>query len=215
MAVVRVQVVTRGRDTFVKLFRTDNGKLVAVAPVRPEGPSAVEQVIDSSRYFALRVENAAGNTATVGLGLNKREDAFDLKSCLAEQARSVQAEEKGVDLGIEGVSSDLLSGFSAGQKLTLKVGGMGGGGGGSGGARPLAAPGGGAPRALAPPGSAPKALAPPGTKQQQQQHAGGDASDLLGLGGLSLGGAAPAPPAKPAAAAAAAAQAPGEEWVMF
>ena len=60
MAVVRVQVVTRGRDTFIKLLRADSGKLVAVAPVRPGGPSAIEQVTDSSRYFALRVENANG-----------------------------------------------------------------------------------------------------------------------------------------------------------
>ncbi len=60
MAVVRVQVSTRGRDVLIKLFRTDNGKLIAVAPVRPDGPAAVEQVIDSSRYFALRVENASG-----------------------------------------------------------------------------------------------------------------------------------------------------------
>jgi len=72
MAVVRVQVVTRGRDTLIKLFRTDNGKLVAQAPVRPEGPAAVEQVIDSSRYFALRVENAAGAWLRGSMGCCRR-----------------------------------------------------------------------------------------------------------------------------------------------
>jgi hypothetical protein len=72
MAVVRVQVVTRGRDTLIKLFRTDNGKLVAQAPVRPEGPAAVEQVIDSSRYFALRVESAAGAWLRGSMGCCRR-----------------------------------------------------------------------------------------------------------------------------------------------
>ena len=67
MAVVRVQVVTRGRETFIKLARADTGKLVAVAPVRQGGPSAIEQVTDSSRYFALRVENASGARGGSGL----------------------------------------------------------------------------------------------------------------------------------------------------
>jgi hypothetical protein len=152
----------------------------------------------------------------VGLGLNKREDAFDLKSCLADQSRSIQAEEKGVDLGIEGVSSDLLSGFSAGQKLTLKVGGMGGGGAGGGGAKPLAAAGSSAPRTLAPPGSAPKPLAPPGAKQQPAG-GGGGGDDLLGLGlgGLHLGGAAPATTAEAKKPAMAPQQPAGEGWVSF
>lgn len=35
-------------------------QIFAVAPVRKDGPAAVEKVTDSSRYFALRIENAAG-----------------------------------------------------------------------------------------------------------------------------------------------------------
>ena len=60
VAVVRVQVATKGKDYFLKLYRTDNGKLFAVAPTRAGGPSAVEQVQDSSRYFALRIEDGTG-----------------------------------------------------------------------------------------------------------------------------------------------------------
>ena len=60
VAVVRVQVVTKGKDYFVKLYRTDSGKLFAIAPTRFGGPSSVEQVQDSSRYFALRVEDGKG-----------------------------------------------------------------------------------------------------------------------------------------------------------
>ena len=60
VGVVKVQVVTKGRDYFVRLVRTDNGKTFAVAPTRYGSPSAVEQTIDSSRYFALRVEDGKG-----------------------------------------------------------------------------------------------------------------------------------------------------------
>ncbi len=60
VAVVRVEVVTRGRDHFVRLLRPDSGKVFAVAPCRYGAPSAVEQTTDSSRYFALRIENGQG-----------------------------------------------------------------------------------------------------------------------------------------------------------
>jgi len=60
VAVVRLQVATKGRDYFLRLYRVDSGKLFAVAPTRFGGPSAVEQVQDSSRYFALRVEDGKG-----------------------------------------------------------------------------------------------------------------------------------------------------------
>jgi hypothetical protein len=60
VAVVRVQVLTRGNDAAVRLFRTDSGKVFANAPIRVGGPPAVEQVTDSSRYFALRIEDGKG-----------------------------------------------------------------------------------------------------------------------------------------------------------
>ena len=60
VAVVRVQVVTKGRDYFVRLIRPDSGKVFAIAPTRYGSPSAVEQTTDSSRYFALRIEDGKG-----------------------------------------------------------------------------------------------------------------------------------------------------------
>jgi hypothetical protein len=60
VAVVRVQVVTKGRDYFVRLVRPDSGKIFAIAPTRFGSPSAVEQTTDSSRYFALRIEDGKG-----------------------------------------------------------------------------------------------------------------------------------------------------------
>ncbi len=76
--------------------------------MRVGGPTAVEPTTDSSRYFALRVENAAGQAAYVGVGLNKREDAFDLKSALADHSKQLEVEEKGMDLHLDSEVADSL-----------------------------------------------------------------------------------------------------------
>ena len=209
VAVVRVQVVTRGKEAAIRLLRADSGRIFANAPVRAGGAPAVEQVSDSSRYFCLRLEDPktgawpraarasasstpllcynfqarrgcgayltlhspsttipAGNHAFVGVGFNTREDAFDLKSCLAEIERAREAEATGIDrLGLSEVSDDLLAGLKPGQKISIKIGGAGaahttsGGGATTGaatGTGKLAAPGAGTGR-LAPPSAAPAA----------------------------------------------------------
>jgi len=75
--------------------------------------------------FSLAPITCPGNHAFIGLGLNKREDAFDLKSCLSDIEKSAVAQEKGVDLGIGDISNDLLSGLGTGTNITLKVGKVG------------------------------------------------------------------------------------------
>ncbi len=59
-------------------------QIFAVAPVRKDGPPAAEKVSDSSRYFVLRIENAAGAYAFVGVGFNQRSDAFDFNVALQD-----------------------------------------------------------------------------------------------------------------------------------
>lgn len=161
-------------------------QLFAVCPIRPGGPAAVEPTNDSSRYFALRLENAAGHVAYVGVGFNNREDAFDLKSALADHTKQLEVEEKGIDVSLDGVAETLglrpeaLGGAGAsggldlslkdGQTMSIKIGGKLGGssapssssssstGGGLGGGK-LAAPGVAAGK-LAAPGTKPAAAAP-------------------------------------------------------
>lgn len=69
----------------------------------------IEPVLDSSRYFVLRLESKDGRTAFVGLGFRERNHAFELKQCLhhfeeqhRRQARGLQLSDDRVDAGSGG-----------------------------------------------------------------------------------------------------------------
>ncbi len=60
--------------------------MFAKAEYDPARPS-VEGVLDSSRYFVVRVEDA-GKRAYIGMGFAERADSFDFSKCLSEIRRS-------------------------------------------------------------------------------------------------------------------------------
>jgi hypothetical protein len=90
IAVVRVRVIETALSddevsTAVVLETLDTGELFAAAPYT--NAAVVEQVLDSSRFFAIRVQN--GNMkATLGIGFEDRSQAFDFGVTLQE-ARKV------------------------------------------------------------------------------------------------------------------------------
>ena len=67
-----------------------NGQLFAAAPYTDV--SAVEQVLDSSRFFAIRVVDG-GRKAMLGIGFEERSEAFDFGISLQE-VRKVQSLDK-------------------------------------------------------------------------------------------------------------------------
>ncbi|KAH8061556.1 hypothetical protein JL722_4187 [Aureococcus anophagefferens] len=96
----RVEIVGVGTTAEVRVFKQDDGaKPVAVCPVRcAAGSSAVgavvDDVVDSSRYFVLRLEDAKKRKAYLGLGFRERDVAYDFKATLCDFKRSVDREEK-------------------------------------------------------------------------------------------------------------------------
>ena len=60
-------------------MRGPAGELFAQAAYDPAKPS-VEAVLDSSRYFVVRVEDA-GRKAYIGMGFAERSDSFDFSEC--------------------------------------------------------------------------------------------------------------------------------------
>lgn len=71
-------------QTDVRLEDPKTGNLFANCPY--EGAFCVEQVIDSSRFFALRVVDGS-RKATLGIGFEDRSDAFDFGVALQEIRR--------------------------------------------------------------------------------------------------------------------------------
>jgi adaptin ear-binding coat-associated protein 1/2 len=66
--------------------------LFAACPVyvnHPKMGTTVESVVDSSRYFVLRLDDGKGNRAFVGLGFSNREEAFDFKVAMQEHEKYV------------------------------------------------------------------------------------------------------------------------------
>lgn len=97
------------------------GELFAASPYTSE--AVVQQALDSSRFFAVRVVGDGGMKATLGLGFEDRSDAFDFGIALRE-ARKVLGWEKPK---ASETSDDIMRDFSLkeGEKIHIQVGGKG------------------------------------------------------------------------------------------
>ncbi len=75
-----------------------SGQLFAAAPYT--SPDVVESALDSSRFFALRVQDGAGRKAILGIGFEERPESFDFGVALQEARRTL-----GLDQGPSGAES--------------------------------------------------------------------------------------------------------------
>lgn len=83
-----IKVMEKGEHCAILLVDKSNGSTFAACPVT-EG--AVERCIDSSRYFVLKIESAAGRHMFIGVAFNERNDAFDFNTALQDAQREKQA----------------------------------------------------------------------------------------------------------------------------
>ncbi|KAI7835318.1 hypothetical protein COHA_004710 [Chlorella ohadii] len=87
LATVSLRVVQADDDAYVRLLDEKTGELFAECPVPTDKPlqTAIEPVIDSSRYFVLRiVDRASGRHAFIGVGFRERSEASDFNAALHE-----------------------------------------------------------------------------------------------------------------------------------
>jgi adaptin ear-binding coat-associated protein 1/2 len=77
----------------IVLEDASNGQLFAAAPYTAE--AVVESVSDSSRFFALRVQDEAGRKASLGIGFEERSEAFDFGVSLQEARKSLGWDQAG------------------------------------------------------------------------------------------------------------------------
>jgi adaptin ear-binding coat-associated protein 1/2 len=99
----RLRVVSCGDRCEIRLEDPATGELFAACFVLPgQRESAVETVLDSSRYFVLRIEDGRGKHAFVGLGFNERNEAFDFNVALSDHEKYVKREQEKETTGAGG-----------------------------------------------------------------------------------------------------------------
>nr|GEX11952.1 retrovirus-related Pol polyprotein LINE-1 [Tanacetum cinerariifolium] len=85
-----LKVVSKGEECIIRLEDKTTGELYARAFLRDGEPHPVEPVIDSSRYFVLRVEeNISGRLrhAFIGIGFRERPQAYDFQAALHDHMK--------------------------------------------------------------------------------------------------------------------------------
>ncbi|OIW32127.1 DUF1681-domain-containing protein [Coniochaeta ligniaria NRRL 30616] len=131
-----LETATPGRDDSEENIKADiiledpaSGTLFAAAPYTT--PAIVESALDSSRFFALRVQDPSGRKATLGMGFEDRSDAFDFSVALQEARKSLGMEpeenrrekEKSKKKEEEEVKRDYS--LKEGETITVSFGGSG------------------------------------------------------------------------------------------
>ncbi|KAG4960934.1 hypothetical protein AAZX31_13G274300 [Glycine max] len=85
-----LKVTSKGEECIIKLEDKSTGELYARAFLRNGEPHPVEPVIDSSRYFVLRIEENIGGRlrhAFIGIGFRERTEAYDFQAALHDHMK--------------------------------------------------------------------------------------------------------------------------------
>lgn len=206
----RLRVVAKGKDLIIKLEDKVSGELFAKCPVDTYPGLAVEAVLDSSRYFVLRLLDDTGRAAFVGMGFQDRGDSFDLNVALQDHFKHLKQEKELEHNKVDMQAAPKLDlSFKEGQTIKLNLASKKADGAAK--PRPQAAGLGGGLGLLPPPPSATHRI-----------HSTGGQAVPTGtpplIGGFSGGFGAAAPAAGTDAAGAAAASKPAAanpNWVNF
>lgn len=82
--------------------------------------SAVQKVLDSGRYFVLRITNQQGRHAFIGIAFNERNDAFDFNVALSEFRNELEREQNASKFFAE-YSNPIDLTLKEGEKIKIKL----------------------------------------------------------------------------------------------
>lgn len=108
-------------STEILLEDPSTADLFAKAPYTD--PRAVEAVLDSSRFFAIRVVGDGGMKATLGIGFEERAESIDFGICLQECRKVLGMEPKEKGKSVEKLDSQKKDyGLKEGQTIKVDIG---------------------------------------------------------------------------------------------
>jgi hypothetical protein len=114
--------VTQGDAVSIKLEDKMSGQLYAKCPIETYPGIAVEPVVDSSRYFVLRIKSDNGDVAFIGIGFMDRSDSFDLNVALQDQFKWLKTRDR-IEKEKEMPQPELDLRFKEGEtiKINMKI----------------------------------------------------------------------------------------------
>jgi len=114
----KLKIVSRGKLAVI-ILHDDKNQTFAMCLVNEE--TAVERTTDSGRYFVLRIQNAQGKYAFIGIAFNERNDAFDFNVALSEHKSQLERENESHKLAEDSASKALNLSMKEGEKITIKL----------------------------------------------------------------------------------------------
>ncbi|XP_064460615.1 NECAP-like protein CG9132 [Ornithodoros turicata] len=114
-------VYTKGKDCVLKLEDKITGELFAKCPIDKYPGVAVEAVMDSSRYFVIRLQDDSGRAAFIGIGFADRGDSFDLNVALQDHFKWIEKSEELEKGGTESNQPQLDLSFKEGQTIKINM----------------------------------------------------------------------------------------------
>lgn len=80
----RLRLISKESSCFLRIEDANTGQLYCQAPVLAYPGPQVQPVVDSRRYFVVKVVSDTGRTALIGIGFADGADSFDLSVALQD-----------------------------------------------------------------------------------------------------------------------------------
>jgi len=121
----RLRIVSKSEKCLVRLEDRFSGDLFGECPVNEWPSPAVESVLDSSRYFVLRLCDPTGRHAFVGIGFTDRGDSFDFNVAISDHFKWVKQSKQIEKDEVKAEPAMDLS-FKTGQTIKINIAGKNG-----------------------------------------------------------------------------------------
>lgn len=125
-----LKVVSKGEECIIRLEDRTTGELYARAFLRDGEPHPVEPVIDSSRYFVLRIEENIGGRlrhAFLGIGFRERPQAYDFQAALHDHMKYLDKKKTAEEMEEQYQNSTVDYSLKDGETIVLTIKNKGGG----------------------------------------------------------------------------------------
>lgn len=103
----RLRLISKGDNCFLRIEDSSSGQLYCQAPISAYPGPQVQAVVDSRRYFVVKVVSDTGRSALIGIGFADGADSFDLNVALQDHFTTLDKASKDSQPQEDGPKLDL------------------------------------------------------------------------------------------------------------